>query len=443
MPGTDLLRLAPNPVDELMVIAPPWECVPPPGYGGIEEVLDALVRELCALLRKANTGWRVTLCCARGTTVEVFERHELTDRLMPIIDHRYNDVTLPIEDYVSAVMEAIYDRRPRFVLDSTGLIAMLNALAPATVSPAFPQVGHIAHGPVAAALATYRRIARRYPRSRVRLIGISKGQIRLALERNEQPRWDMIHNGLVPTDYAVGTGENPLVIMARVTRNKGHKRLIEWCVEHGVRLNVAGPVAGIHNAQEIEAEWRKIERGQASRYAGNPDFEYYGEIREHFFRPDGLIQYYGNVSGELKQELLNARAVVMPGDWPEPFGMVAIQAMAKGTPVVALARGALPEIVKHGVTGYLAESYEQLFEFLGDPAYLNRIDRAECRRHVERHFAMSRLVSECWLPLFNEAPVLEGITPVRRGRAAQSSVRMRVPAKASTPPGNVRPARSR
>jgi len=102
-----------------------------------------------------------------------------------------------------------------------------------------------------------------------------------------------------------------------------------------------------------------------------------------------LVHFAGEVSDEKKLELLRqARALVFPIDWPEPFGLVMIEAMACGTPVIARPKGAAPEVIVDGVTGFLADSHDALVRAAKD---VHRIERAACRRHVETHFSAAAM----------------------------------------------------
>jgi glycosyltransferase involved in cell wall biosynthesis len=91
------------------------------------------------------------------------------------------------------------------------------------------------------------------------------------------------------------------------------------------------------------------------------------------------------VNGEEKDELLrNAAALLFPIRWPEPFGLVMAEALACGTPVVALRTGSVPEVLEHGVTGFICETEEELVEAVGR---LDEIDRARCRSEAMRRFS--------------------------------------------------------
>ena len=111
------------------------------------------------------------------------------------------------------------------------------------------------------------------------------------------------------------------------------------------------------------------------------------EIQPRLDHP--LIRFAGEVSHEQKLQLLSeARALLFPIDWPEPFGLVMTEAMACGTPVIARPKGAAPEVVVDGVTGFLADSRAALVQAA---QAAHRLERSACRRHVEAHFSASTM----------------------------------------------------
>ncbi len=120
------------------------------------------------------------------------------------------------------------------------------------------------------------------------------------------------------------------------------------------------------------------------------EFEYY----EEQVRPllGGDIEYVGEVGGEQKLSLLGeARALLNPIRWVEPFGLVMIEALACGTPVLTYRSGAAPEIVDDGITGFVCDERD---EMVAAAHRVGTLDRAACRASVERRFSTDRMVAD-------------------------------------------------
>jgi glycosyltransferase involved in cell wall biosynthesis len=114
---------------------------------------------------------------------------------------------------------------------------------------------------------------------------------------------------------------------------------------------------------------------------------------------DSLITFVGEIGEDAKNDFIgNAKALLMPIDWPEPFGLVMIEAMACGTPVIAYARGSVPEILDDGVTGFIVENQEQA---IAAAKNVGRIDRRRCRQVFERRFA-APVMARRYLDVYRE-----------------------------------------
>jgi glycosyltransferase involved in cell wall biosynthesis len=158
-----------------------------------------------------------------------------------------------------------------------------------------------------------------------------------------------------------------LLFLGRMSTDKGCHRAIAAAMELGLPLKIAGKKRDPH------------------------ELEYFAEHVEPHLGQHG-IEYLGEVPHGTKVELLqDARATLFPIEWEEPFGLVMIESMACGTPVIATRWGAVPEVIEDGVSGIIVDSYRDI------PGALERADRldpAELRSYVERRFSQERMVAD-------------------------------------------------
>jgi glycosyltransferase involved in cell wall biosynthesis len=117
--------------------------------------------------------------------------------------------------------------------------------------------------------------------------------------------------------------------------------------------------------------------------------EEYFESRIRRLLDDSLVEYIGEIGDQQKSEFLGgACALLFPVDWPEPFGLVMIEALACGTPVVAYRAGSVPEIIEEGKTGYIVETLDQAVNAV---RRIGALDRRTCRRVFEERFSAGRM----------------------------------------------------
>ncbi|NGM83671.1 glycosyltransferase family 4 protein [Paenibacillus sp. 7124] len=183
-----------------------------------------------------------------------------------------------------------------------------------------------------------------------------------------------VHNGIVPEEYEFSHDkEDYLLFMGRVVREKGILEAMDLAEMTGQRLVIAGP---LHD-EEL----------------------FYSEISPRLKR-NSLLQFVGPVGGRIRQDLLkNAKCLLFPIQWAEPFGLVLVEAMACGTPVLALSKGAVPEILEP-FPEMMCDSIEQMKEKLYD--YQPPYPPDQLRYHVEERFSVSRMV-EGYLELYQIA----------------------------------------
>nr|MDQ3057481.1 glycosyltransferase family 4 protein [Pseudomonadota bacterium] len=195
----------------------------------------------------------------------------------------------------------------------------------------------------------------------VPLVSISDSQ-RVPLP---QVAWqDTVYHGLPPDLYSFQNDpKNYFAFVGRISPEKRIDRAIEIALQCDMPLYVA---AKIDKADQV----------------------YFDEcIKPLFNHP--LVEYLGEIGDREKREVLgNARALLFPIDWPEPFGLVMIEAFACGTPVIAYRHGSVPEIMQDGVTGFIVTDQEQALQAAKN---IGSIDRAGCRQAYERRFTAAHM----------------------------------------------------
>jgi glycosyltransferase involved in cell wall biosynthesis len=326
------------------VVAPPWIPVPPPGYGGIEAVVDLLCESLVA------RGHDVTLFAAPGsrsaarviTPLEAAHPDEIGSSLCES-DHvacAWDEIDL------AAQLGVPFD----VVHDHSGFTAL------AMADRVSPPVIHTVHGPFD------KETERFYQRHghKARLVAISPSQAGSAPSGVRV--FDVVPNPIVVDRWPLRlVKQDYLLWVGRMDPIKGPHRAIEAARLAGWALVLAGPV----------------QPGQEG---------YFRELIEPYV--DGrTVRYIGEVGGTAKLELFaNAAGLLMPVCWREPFGMVMIEALACGTPVIAFAEGAAAEIVVDTENGFLVADEAGMAEAV---KRLGSIDPAKCRASVADRYDVS------------------------------------------------------
>lgn len=377
------------------MVAPPWAPVPPPFYGGIEAVVD----QLAVGLRRA--GHEVVLFTTGDSTCPVPRRSVLPHAEGERIGHVVPELCHVVHAYDAA-------RGFDLVHDHTMLGPVYSERF-----PGLPVVTTI-HGPLDRQLAgLYRRVA-----SRVDLIAISQAQAAsapgLRISR-------VIPHGVDAVRFPDGRGAGGYcAFVGRMCPEKGAHRALEVARRAGVDLVLAGKM-----------------RTQAER-----DY-FHAEVEPHL---GDRAWYVGEVRHERKLAILaNAWCLLFPIRWPEPFGLVMIEALACGTPVLAFPEGAAPEVVEHGRTGFLCQDEAEMAEAIPQ---VGTIDRRACRRAVESRFSGERMVGE-HIDLFQQVvarhPAGKGYTRAAAGGGCRVDLRVvegdHRPAPAGGPEGRGRAER--
>jgi glycosyltransferase involved in cell wall biosynthesis len=309
-------------------------------YGGTEAVVDRLARGMQA------AGHDVVLFTTGDATCPVERRWVFEAAQAP----RMGEAVAELRHLVHA-----YD-----ALASCDVVHDHTVIGPAYAErlPHLPVVT-TNHGPFDPELLdVYRAVAHRVP-----VIAISHAQ---AASARGLPVAAVIHHGIDVDHFPSGAGDGGyLLFLGRMTPDKGAEQAIDVARRAGIPLLLAAKM-----------------REPAERH-------YFEERVRPLLGPG--VDFVGEVGGDAKNDLLaGAVALLNPIQWEEPFGLVMIEALACGTPVLATARGAAPEIVDHGVTGFLG-SEDDLVAAAGR---LGELDRGACRAAVAERFSTARMVGE-------------------------------------------------
>ena len=328
---------------KLAIVAPPWFDVPPQGYGGIERVCYYLARGL------AERGHDVTLVGAgSGDAGTAFIA---TSPLPASESHTMGDV-LPEMIHAARSSQALAELELDLVHDHS-LAGPLTARGPG------PPTLITAHGPVDGEFGSYFRALA----DDVGLVAISESQRRSA---PDLPWVATIHNSLDVNEYPfVADKRDYVAFVGRMTPDKGVAEAIDAARLAGRRLVLAAKCAEVEERQYFE---REVEPKLGD------DIEWIEDADA-----DRAISI-----------LMHARCTLFPIQWREPFGMVMIESMACGTPVVALRNGSVPEVIEDGVTGFIREELHEL------PDAIERTDELDphaCRDRVTELFDVPLMVS--------------------------------------------------
>lgn len=173
-----------------------------------------------------------------------------------------------------------------------------------------------------------------------------------------------VYNGIDVSSFTVGGGEDGyLAFLGRISPEKGTVEAIKIAQATGRKLRIAAKV-DVVDEDYFENEVKPLIDGK--------QIVFIGEVKH-----DEKVKFLGDAS-----------ALLMPIQWEEPFGLVNVEAMACGTPVIGLARGSLPEIIIDGQVGFLCQSVDEMIKRVAD---INKIKRSDCRLHVEQNFTSERM----------------------------------------------------
>lgn len=325
-------------------VAPLFESVPPQGYGGTERVVSVLTEELVrlghqvTLFASGDSRTRARLCapCPRSLRLD----RSCVDPMA----------------YHALMYERVFQAAGDFDLIHFHTDYQHYALSRRYDTP----VLHTHHGRLdMPELIPLFQEFREIP-----VVSISNAQ------RGPVPwlNWQAtIYHGFPKNTHPYNaTPSDYLVFLGRISPEKGLDEAVRIAVQVGMRLKVAAKI--------------------------DPrDQQYYEQVAKPLMAHP-LVEFIGEVGGQDKDRLLgDARALLFPINWPEPFGLVMIEALACGTPVIAYRRGSVPEVIEHGVTGFVVTTADEAAAAVGK---LDTISRATCRQAFETRFSTARMADD-------------------------------------------------
>jgi glycosyltransferase involved in cell wall biosynthesis len=324
----------------IVIIAPPWVAVPPLAYGGTEAMLDTLAQGL------HRSGHDVLLFTTGDSTCPVPRGSVLPRAIGVGVGGSASELRHVIHAYQAA-------RGADLVHDHT--------LVGPVYADRFPGLPVVTtnHGPFESELGDYyRAIGDRTP-----VIAISHHQASTA---DGIPVAAVIHHGVDLERFPVGMGDGGYALfLGRMCPEKGIDVAIGAARRAGTPLRIAAKMSEAAEQLYFDREIRPLLGGD--------------------------IDFIGEVGYQDKLTLLGEAACLLnPIAWPEPFGMVMVEALACGTPVVATPMGAAPEIIDHGVTGFICSDEASLADALDSAT---RLDRPTCRQTVAERFSAERMVA--------------------------------------------------
>jgi len=323
-------------------IAPLEEAVPPLLYGGTERVVAHLADALVEL------GQDVTLFASGDARTSA--------KLVPARDQALRLDPTPLKSHVAAHLAMLHEVRAR-ADDFDVLHFHVDLLHFPLFEPIAERTLTTLHGRLD--LSDLSEFYERWPM--FSLVSISNSQRRPLPHAN----WlATVYHGIPPQQFTPSTAHRGyLAFLGRISPEKCPDRAIEIARRADIPLKIA---AKVDPADEV----------------------YFHKVVEPLL-DHPLVDFVGEVGDDDKNEILrNAAALVFPIDWPEPFGLVMIEAMACGTPVIASAVGSVPEIVEDGVTGFVVTSID---EAVAAVARIDTLDRARVRATFERRFSATTM----------------------------------------------------
>jgi glycosyltransferase involved in cell wall biosynthesis len=339
-------------------VAPMYEAVPPHRYGGTERVVSYLTEEL------VRRGHQVTLFASgdsktRARLVATTER-ALRERFTL---QEMETVAIPLH---LAMLSEVLQHAGDFDIIHCHNDYWVFPFEPFVATPVVTTL----HGRLD--LSHLPPILERFPRANLVSISYHQRAPFAAL----RPHWvGMVYNAVPVEEFPFSdTPGDYLLFLGRISPEKRVDWAIEIAKRTGMKLKIAAKI-DVYDRSYFE---REIEG-----------------LLDH-----PLIEFLGEVGESEKRELLaGAYALAFPIDWPEPFGMVLIESMACGTPVLAMSRGSVPEVLRQGISGLVGNSIDELVALAPQ---IGHLDRRACRAEAERRFS-ARVMADSYEQIYHRA----------------------------------------
>lgn len=355
-------------------VAPLWESVPPTLYGGTERVVSFITEELVRL------GHDVTLF-ASGDSVTSARLDAICPRALRLIEGVFNR-DAPLISLMERAFGASQSASDFDVihshLDFIGFPLARRCSTPVVTT---------FHGRLD--LPELRPVFDEFAEQAV--VSISDAQRLPVPWLNWQAT---VHHGLPKDLYTFHPEPGKyLAFLGRIAPEKRPDHAIEIAKRVGMPLRIAA---------KVDPADREYFRAQIEPLLDHP-----------------LVEYIGEITDPEKDDFLGqAYALLAPYDWPEPFGLVLIEALACGTPVLAYQRGSVPEIVDHGITGFISEYLSEMADSVEQVA---QIDRARCRQAFEQRFTIERMVRG-YLKVYEQLAGSRRTRLLRNGRGTPHAI---------------------
>ncbi len=329
-------------------LAPLWETVPPKKYGGVEIIIAAITNEL------VKRGHDVTLFASgnsmtKAKLASVFPKSLFEDN----IDWFHRSQNL-----INAAN--CFSRAEEFDIIHSHMGDNALFFAPAAKTPVLTTLHNVLPG--AKQNDTDEYVTFKYYSRKTNFASISFNQ-RTHTDINLN-YIDTVYNGININDFTFNPKpQDYFAWLGRIHYGKGM-----WNAVHAAQVSKNKLIA-------------------AGNMTCESDEKYFEEVKPMINGKN--IKYIGEVGPKEKDKLLGgAKALLFPTIWEEPFGLVMIEAMACGTPVIAFNRGSVSEIVKHNKTGFIVKDEKEMAEAMKN---IGKIDRAECRKHIEKYFTIEKM----------------------------------------------------